>query len=99
MAILIGVILAIATTLSSARIQTINVDFQQTVTAQRLLMLMVQVAVAGLDCNRSEVVQDCLERLVGEWEPNSCLLCLFYLSTSSTFSNVNCYQNNLDPAV
>ena len=76
--------------------QTINVDFQQTVTAQRLLMFMVQVAVAGLDCNRSEVVQDCLERLVGEWEPNSCLLLMVYLST---FSNVNCYQNNLDPAV
>ena len=59
-------------------------------------MFMVQVAVAGLDCNRSEVVQDCLERLVGEWEPNSCLLLMVYLST---FSNVNCYQNNLDPAV
>ena len=44
-------------------------------------MLMVQVAVAGLDCNRSEVVQDCLERLVGEWEPNSCLLRLFHLSS------------------
>ena len=26
----------------------------------------MQVAVAGLDCNRSEVVQECLERLVGE---------------------------------
>ena len=24
------------------------------------------MAVAGLDCNRSEVVQECLERLVGE---------------------------------
>ena len=28
--------------------------------------MVVQVAVAGLDCNRSEVVQECLERLVGE---------------------------------
>ena len=33
--------------------------------------MVMQVAVAGLDCNRSEVVQECLERLVGE---NSCII-------------------------
>ena len=31
-----------------------------------IMEMVVQVAVAGLDCNRSEVVQECLERLVGE---------------------------------
>jgi len=34
-------------------------------------MVLEQVAVAGLDCNRSEVVQECLERLVEQFGPNS----------------------------
>merc|ERR1712047_86966 len=34
-------------------------------------MVLEQVAVAGLDCNRSEVVQDCLERLVEQFGPSS----------------------------
>merc|ERR1712147_513851 len=34
-------------------------------------MVLEQVAVAGLDCNRSEVVQECLERLVEQFGPSS----------------------------
>merc|ERR1712168_544909 len=33
--------------------------------------VLEQVAVAGLDCNRSEVVQECLERLVEQFGPSS----------------------------
>ena len=75
----------------------------------------VQVAVAGLDCNRSEVVQECLERLVGEQSQvlSSDISVRSYLVNILSLSDkvlhllfhplivhhVTCYQNNLDPAV
>ena len=39
---------------------------EKTCPAMLNVEMVMQVAVAGLDCNRSEVVQECLERLVGE---------------------------------